>query len=291
MNLIFQKIIAFVLLILAVFGIGYDPFVPEGKETEPVGPKNMLESPETAYDYGVFIGIGSNLARCEKYDTVIIDAQYFSEEEIKSFSEKGHKVYSYLNIGSLENYRSYYKRFLLSTLGSYENWGEERWMDVSKEKWQSFILDELVPEMLRKGVDGFFVDNCDVYYNYPKKSVYDGLVTIMQGLVKTGKKVIINSGDCFVDEYCKNGGRVSDIITGINQESVFTSIQWETSTFGEASEETNEYFTAYIEKYASMGTDIYLLEYTSDRATAEKAEEYCKNHGFTVYITDSIELK
>lgn len=253
--------------------------------------KAVLEPSDTAYDYGVFIGIDCDLARCEKYETVVVDAQYFSGDEIISFAQKGHKVYSYLNVGSLENFRGYYQRFSSNTLGSYENWEEERWMDVSSAEWQQFILGELVPEMLQKGVDGFFVDNCDVYYQYPEEDIFDGLVIIMQGLVKTGKKVIINSGDAFVDKYCKMGGDISDIITGINQETVFSSIMWESNAFGYALDKDHDYFTAYIEKYASLGAEIYLLEYTTNKSIAQKAIDYCAGKGFMLYIADNIELK
>lgn len=221
----------------------------------------------------------------------MIDTQQFSKDEITSFVQKGHKVYSYLNIGSLESFRAYYQRFSSLALGSYENWDEECWIDVSSVAWQRFILDELVPEMLQKGVDGFFVDNCDVYYQYPEQGIFDGLVTIMQALMQTGKKVIINSGDAFVNEYCRAGGNVTDIITGINQETVFSSIRWKSGTFGEASRDNREYFTSYIEKYASLGADIYLLEYTTDSTIAQKASDYCTGKNFTLYIADSIELK
>ena len=285
-NIAFKKVTVFILFILIIAGIGYSL-----SGCAFAGTKTVLEPGDTAYDYGVFIGIDSNLSQCEKYETVVIDAQYFSEDEITSFAQKGHKIYSYLNIGSLENFRGYYQRFSPLALGSYENWDEERWMDVSSAAWQRFILDELAPEMLQKGIDGFCVDNCDVYDQCPEQGIFDGLVTIMQGLMQTGKKVIINSGDAFVNEYCKSGGDVSDIITGINQESVFSSIQWASGTFGEASKESLEYFTTYIEKYASLGADIYLLEYATDSTIVQKVSDYCVDKGFTLYIANNIELK
>ena len=68
-------------------------------------------------------------------------------------------------------------------------------------------MEELVPELLDKGVDGFFVDNCDVYYLYPTQEVMDGLTCMMSSMVKTGKKVIINGGDKYLDAYCEAGGK------------------------------------------------------------------------------------
>jgi cysteinyl-tRNA synthetase, unknown class len=40
---------------------------------------------------------------------VLVDAQYLSAAEIASMQERGQKVFTYLNIGSLETFRSYYE--------------------------------------------------------------------------------------------------------------------------------------------------------------------------------------
>ena len=184
----------------------------------------MGEASAFAYPYGVFLGITDNLAQFGDYEIVVIDAQYFSGEEIERFRNEGHQVYTYLNIGSLEDFRDYYEEYKDLSLGEYEHWEEEVWVDVSSRKWQDLILQELVPGLLEKQVDGFFVDNCDVYYEYPEQKILDGLGVIMQELVATGKEVIINSGDCFMDAWCEQGGMWDQVITGINQESVFSSM-------------------------------------------------------------------
>ena len=57
--------------------------------------------------YGVFLSLESDLNSINTYDTVVIDAQYFSAEEIKRFKSLYHKVFSYINIGSLESFRDY----------------------------------------------------------------------------------------------------------------------------------------------------------------------------------------
>ena len=67
----------------------------------------MGEASAFAYPYGVFLGITDNLAQFGDYEIVVIDAQYFSGEEIERFRNEGHQVYTYLNIGSLEDFRDY----------------------------------------------------------------------------------------------------------------------------------------------------------------------------------------
>jgi hypothetical protein len=241
-------------------------------------------------DYGVFLSETEDLGRLRDYETVVIDAQYFSREQIDAFKSGGRTVYSYLNIGSLEDFRDYFDDYSGLTLGAYENWDGEYWIDASDAVWQAFVTDELAPALLEKDIDGFFVDNCDVYYRYPSRQMLDGLAAIMRALTGTGKAVLINGGDVFLDAYCAGGGTWSDVITGINQESVFSAILWDEGGFAAAPEEDRAYFTDYIERYAAQGADVYLLEYTRDRALIAEIEAYCEKKGFACYISDSVEL-
>ena len=61
------------------------------------------------YPYGVFLSINEDLEQFADYEIVVIDAQYFSKEEIEDFRSKGHRIFTYINIGSLEDFRDYYE--------------------------------------------------------------------------------------------------------------------------------------------------------------------------------------
>ena len=250
---------------------------------------NELKSSQNFY--GVFLSVEDDLDSLSSYKTVIIDAQNFRAGEIRKFREKGHKVYSYINIGSLEDFRDYYDEYSDLALGAYEHWDEEVWIDVSAERWQEFIVGELIPSLVEKGIDGFFVDNCDVYYNYPTPEIMDGLTVMMSAMVDTGLDVIINGGDSYLDAYCESGGEWSDVITGINQETVFSKINWDDESFGRADAEDHEYFCDYIERYAALGADIYLLEYTTDSKLIREIDRYCVRYGYYYYVSDSVELE
>ena len=115
-------------------------------------------------DYLVLLGEEpSHIEAFPDCGVLVIDGEYFSAEDVKYLRAKGvKKIYSYFNIGSLENFRDYYDTFSESTLGEYENWPEEKWMDVSDESWQRFLL-ESAEQIAQKGFDGLFVDNTEVY--------------------------------------------------------------------------------------------------------------------------------
>lgn len=242
------------------------------------------------FDYGVFLSLGAeDSARFRDYHTIVIDAEYFTKENIGTLKEKGHIVYSYINVGSVENFRDFYNQFVGITLGEYENWEEERWVDVSDSSWQKLMFD-IAGKYIAKGIDGFFVDNCDVYYNYKTDAIFNGLKTIMENLIFTGKEVIINSGDEFVRKYYEINGNITGVITGVNQETVFSKINFDNNTFGRAVNEDHEFYLDYVKFVEKNGGNVYLLEYTKDAELIKEIIKCCENNKWKYYVSDSIEL-
>ena len=242
-------------------------------------------------DYGVFLNAdASSLERFKKYDLIVIDAQYFTKKDIESLHQNGTKVYTYLNIGSVENFREYYKTYEKFTIGKYEHWDEEKWVDVSVPAWQKFI-EQLSKKLFEKGVDGFFIDNCDVYYYAPRKSIFEGLTAILQNIMTLKKAVIINGGYTYVTKYRERYGAVDHIMTGVNQESVWSGIDFDKGTFNEQTRETREYYSKYLEACKADGMEVYLLEYTTDEKLIQKIKKYCKEKNFHFYISNSLELQ
>ena len=243
------------------------------------------------YDYGVFLNAdASSLEQLKKYDLIVIDAQYFTKSDIELLHQNGTRVYTYLNIGSIENFREYYTTYEKLTIGRYEHWDEEKWVDVADPDWQKFI-EQLSQELFEKGVDGFFIDNCDVYYYAPRESIFEGLTAILQNIMTFDKAVIINGGDTYVTEYRERYGTIDHIMTGVNQESVWSAIDFDKGTFYEQTKETRDYYCKYLEDCQADGMNVYLLEYTTDKKLIQKIKKYCNEHDFHFYISNSLELE
>lgn len=243
------------------------------------------------HSYGVFLGVDpEDIARTLDYDTIVIDAQYYEPEEIAALHDAGHTVYSYINLGSVEDFRPYYKDYVDLTFADYENWKGERWVDVSQQVWKDFILEKLAPEILAKGVDGLFVDNVDVYYIRQTKEIFEGVTEILKGLQKMNTYVSINGGDTFVTDYIDQGGKFTDVADAVNQETVFSMINFDDETFSRNTERERNYFQKYVEKVAANGGDIYLLEYTTDTDLIKEIKAYCKEHHFRYYASSTLDL-
>ena len=252
----------------------------------------VIKSKAMTYDYderyGVFIGIGrKDIKKLKDYQTVIIDAEHFTKADITKLKKAGKTVYTYLSIGSLEDYRSYYKAYKHLAISKYDGWEGEEWVDVSDKSWQKLMLKR-AKEFKNKGVDGFFLDNADVYYQYKEPRIYKGLVKILTDIRKLNARVIINGGDVFVSKYLKENKDLKKIADGVNQEGVFTTLVEDKKK----GEEITRYYLNYLKKLSKKGIHIYLTEYivedNKDDGLEDKIADYCEKRGWDYYISDDL---
>ena len=155
-------------------------------------------------DYGVFLNAdASSLERFKMYETIVIDAQYFTKRDIELLHQNGTVVYTYLNIGSIENFREYYTTYAELAIGEYEHWEEEQWVDVSNPDWQKFI-GQLSQESVWSGIDfdkGTFHEQMsetrDYFCKYLEACKADGMEVYL--LEYTTNPKLIRK----IKEYCK----------------------------------------------------------------------------------------
>ena len=248
-------------------------------------------TPVNTGEYGVFIGTNSaNIKNIHGFSMVVIDAWELSAEDVQILHDKGCKVYSYINVGSIETSRSYYDDFIHLSLGKYENWENEDWVNVADKSWQDLMTGIVAKKIVENGADGFFVDNTDVYYEFQTDEIYQGLVNIMTGLKSYDKPVIINGGKDFVSRLIEENK--TGLITGINQESVFTKVKsYSDNIFGRRKRAQLKIYQKYLKSCKDSGLDVYLLEYTNSRGMAKRVRKYCSVHGYKYFVTNSLALK
>ncbi|MGI5075513.1 endo alpha-1,4 polygalactosaminidase [Treponema vincentii] len=247
-------------------------------------------SAESAKDYKVLIGMAPDKAMNLKgIKTLVIDAEFFSEEKIARLHANGNtNILSYLNIGSIETFRDDYKEFEEITLGDYENWDEEKWVNVADKRWQKRIKHK-AQLLSQKGIDGFFLDNADVYYHYHTPEIYQGLITLLHEIHTENRPIIINGGDTFITEAMQQNS-IKGMVYGVNQESVFTEIHFKNNTFGAKPVEDKAYFMEYLAQCKTYGLTVYLLEYGATKKLTKEIKAYCERNGFIYDISPSVEL-
>ena len=247
-------------------------------------------SAESTKDYKVLIGMDhKKVMQLKEIKTLVIDAEFFSQEDIAQLHKNGNvHIFSYLNIGSIETFRDDYAAFADIALGHYENWDEEEWVNVADKRWQKRIKHK-AQLLSQKGIDGFFLDNADVYYHYHTPEIYQGLITILQEIHKENKPIIINGGDTFITEAMQQNS-IKGMVHGINQESVFTEIHFKNNTFGAKPVEDRAYFMEYLTQCKTYGLTVYVLEYGATKKLTKEIKAYCERNGFIYDISYSVEL-
>ena len=81
--------------------------------------------------YGVFLNDDIDVSAIKDYMLLVVDAQYLSAEDIATLKLNNMYILSYINVGSIESFRPYYDEYADLTLGDYEHWEEEKWIDGS----------------------------------------------------------------------------------------------------------------------------------------------------------------
>ncbi len=241
-------------------------------------------------DYGVFIGIDRDkISRLEPYNTVVIEPTEFTEQDVIKLHDKGKTVYAYLNVGTIETFRPYYKDFKDMALENYRDWPDEYWIDVSQKEWQDCCV-ELAERIKAQGYDGFFVDNLDVYHYYPEKGIYDGICSILNRIKTMDTEVIINGAKEFVTSTFTMDGS-QDLFDAVNQEEVFTRIDFDDATYHKQKAKETAILKEYLEKVKTEGYRVYLLEYAPSKLVLKRIKNYCKLKDYQYYCAPSLKLE
>nr|WP_294859984.1 endo alpha-1,4 polygalactosaminidase [uncultured Fluviicola sp.] len=135
-----------------------------------------LISTDNYADKGTFL----SAIQQTNFDVVIIDA-FFGDDlltsgEVASLKTKlngaQRLVISYMNIGSAEKYRYYWKKTWgvhhpLWLKKKYDGYKDEIWVKFWKDEWQEIIYgndDSYTKKLLNAGFDGAYLDNVEAYY-------------------------------------------------------------------------------------------------------------------------------
>lgn len=239
------------------------------------------------------------LSAAKNYDMIVVDAQDFTAAEIRQLKSDGAKVLSYINVGAVESDRSYFNAAKSNGLliCQYDNWPGEYWVKAQATKWFD-IVSSIADDLAKKGIDGYWVDNLDVYYmadeewnwkSTEKANLYNGIIKILTLLHSKGY-VMINGGDVFVTKAIKD--KKAGCFDAVNQETVISSITDydPPGKFGRQASDENKYFDDYLQQVRMSEKDVFLLEYTKDKAVIADIEKYARAKGYNVCISGEIEL-
>ncbi len=236
--------------------------------------------------YGVFLGLESDeISKLDSYDTVVIEPQEFTASQVAGLKAKGKTVLAYLNVGAIEKNRSYYNTFSNITLGSYDGWPNERWINVADVNWQNYVVNTLAKQYISMGFQGFYVDNLDVYYHFETAAIYNGSLSILKRLMAFNRIIMVNGADLLIRRLIA-AGTVRNYLNVINQEEVFSTNDGDVQD----SDDTEDY-KEYLALAKSKGLIICLLEYGTNSAVLSRIQTYANQNGFFYYYAPDRNLE
>lgn len=131
--------------------------------------------------------------------TVVIEPEDYTAAEIAALKKGGARVLAYLSVGSVSDERSYYKTLEPYTLGPLDDWPHERYLDVRAPQVREWLQNR-ARELRRRGYDGYWLDNLDVYEEYRTTDMFRALVAVLHAIKAVGGYVMINGGRLFLTD-------------------------------------------------------------------------------------------
>jgi polysaccharide biosynthesis protein PelA len=157
---------------------------------------------------------GSVVARYSDYDLVVVDGQEASARQVNALRRAGKIVLAYLDVGTIEPGRPWYRAARPYRLNYWPDWGEW-YADVASVGFRQLMLRSVAPSMLRKGFDGLFLDNTDMIETHPHQ--VRGMRTLVRGLGRLvhrqGKLLFAQNGEDSI-------GPLVSVYDGWNREDV-----------------------------------------------------------------------
>ncbi|MDH5393524.1 MAG: endo alpha-1,4 polygalactosaminidase [Gammaproteobacteria bacterium] len=225
----------------------------------------------------VYYGANASAKVFEPYKLVILDGENHSLAA--RLVDRGKTVLAYLSLGEVEKNRHWFAAVKAEGLLLMENrnWPGSFYLDVRDNRWQSRVIEELIPGLLQRGFDGIFLDTLDNPAELERKDAkkYRGMTDAAARLVLTIRrhypeiKIMMNRGY----EILPRVGAAIDMQLG---ESVFSTYHFKTGRYGFVDTQDYQLQLKWLQNAAKKfpRLDIYTLDYWNPEDTEGIARLY-----------------
>ncbi len=191
----------------------------------------------------------------KNYELVIVEPDFYSLEEIKSLRATGPKIIAYLTLGEVDENRWYFSKLERHGFrGKNENWNSY-YIDLEKEEVRLTILNEVIPEIAAKGVDGFFLDTIDaVSPETDRGDLQPYMVELIEAIrAEYPDKIIIQNAGLFLLD--RTGDDIDAFLTeALASDYDFTDQEYEIRT-----DEQFNLRLGYLQHYVEKSNKPYFI--------------------------------
>lgn len=231
--------------------------------------------------FALALGDGAAERDLSGYDLVVIDGDE-PAARVKALRAGGAIVLGYLDVGTIEPYRTWYERAKPYRLEFWPDWGEW-YADVSKRGFRDLIAKKVAPAILRRGFDGLFLDNVDMIETHRARRA--GMLALVRRLAKLPGLVFAQNGDDIIDPFLP-------VLDGWNREDVTRTYDFDSRRYVAVGAEDHRAALAALERIAGRGKLVTATDYVGagDAAAAAQATAAACGAGALSYVSD-IDLK
>lgn len=219
--------------------------------------------------------------RLAGYDLVIVDGEGVTAKQVEAMHANGSIVLGYLDVGTIEKGRGWYKSAKEYKLEFWPDWGEW-YAKVSSPGFRNLIADRVAPKLLGKGLDGLFLDNVDMIETHAKQKAG------MRALVKRlAKRAHARGGFLFAQNGASSIGPSLRYLDGWNREDVGFTYDFEKRKYERLPAGDIEQAQTELRKIRSRGLLTTSTSYTDGSpAQAEAAVQLACAAGAVPFVSN-----
>jgi uncharacterized protein (TIGR01370 family) len=208
----------------------------------------------------------------------------FRAADVARVHRAGALVISYLNVGAAETFRAYWPRVRRFAIQPYRGYPGEFWMRVERAGYRRVLLEEVVPELVRTGVDGFYLDNLDIVQErFATGATVRAVVAFVSALRAAYPDLIIvaQNGLDILGKRDAQGVPVHELVDAEAKEDVSTTFGG--GRYRKVGVTTSEATLDQLTTWQERGLPILTLDYASRAGLARYAFGRSLERGFSPY--------
>jgi endo-alpha-1,4-polygalactosaminidase (GH114 family) len=230
--------------------------------------------------------LAGNLAvRYAPYDLIVFDGVEARASQIRALRRAGKIVLGYLDVGTIERGRPWFRRARAYRLDYWPDWGEW-YANTNARGYRALIAQTVAPSLLSKGFDGLFLDNTDMVETHPRqKRGLRALVAALAGLThRHGALLFAQNGEDSI-------GPLLKYYDGWNREDVTSTYDFSRKRYVRQPPSDVRDATTALRRMAGKGLLPLSTDYTAanDSASAANSVANACAAGAIPFVSD-IEL-
>lgn len=211
------------------------------------------------------------------YDLVVVDGDT-PAKRVRQLRAGGAIVLGYLDVGTIEPYRSWYKAAKPYRLDYWPDWGEW-YADVAKQGFRDLIVKRVAPRVLGRGFDGLFLDNVDMIVTHRRQA--KGMHALVRRLAALPGYLFAQNGDEVIDSFLPQ-------LDGWNREDVSRTYDFDKRRYVAVPAADRRAAQATLRRVAQQVKLVTATDYVaaSDAAAARMARKAACDAGALSYVSD-----